>query len=216
MAKFIRIRNEQGVYKRNPNGKLDAVMDPNQVDWNDTEWMTRDQINSLLGGSSSSPADPFQQSLDRATGLFKPVREAGAASFGAQRGRIGADFGDLETRLRQEAVNAESGMSERFNQLGLLQSGLTAAGTGKIRSDLTTNLARKDIERTIAEADLALKEAGFNADIGAKTLDLAKSNRQEGMTGSNLAYQMLQSPGWADIPPRLQEQILQALGFTIS
>lgn len=171
-----------------------------------------DQVLNDSAGYYQTQKTPFD--------IFQPVSDAAKAGFEARRTANTQDFNDTATRLRQEATNDTSALEERGNSLGLLRSGLTAAGEGKIQSDLSNNVGRADIQRAISDADLALKEAGFNADLSTQTLSLANStnqnNNSSNLANSNFITQLLQSPNLDSIPDNILRQILQQLGYNVT
>lgn len=144
----------------------------------------RSEIDRILAELSGLQAPSISQGersgfLNQATELYRPLREKKLASFGARRGEIGQSFADLETRLREGAVGEQKGFEEDTNRLGLLQSGKTAAGIGKIRGNLTRDLGSAAIQRAVAEADLALEQAGFETDLARQIEDRATSFANE-------------------------------------
>lgn len=80
-------------------------------------------------------------------------------------GAINSNFDTLGSNLQLAAKNAQSAFEERQNQLGLLQSGNTAAGNGKIASDLSNNTAQNESSRAQALAQVALQRAGIQTNI---------------------------------------------------
>lgn len=168
-------------------------------------------IESVLTDAASyyqTQAGPFD--------IFEKVRKAGSEGFARRRAQNAADFADTEERLRQNAKNDTSAFEERQSNLGLLRSGLTAAGSGKIASDLTKNIGRADIQRSIADADLALKEAGFNADLGSQTINMSKNLYNQDLGTSKFVSDLLQSPSLDSIPDNILRQILEQLGYTVT
>jgi len=123
--------------------------------------------------------------------LLKPVGEAYKKSTAAQRKGLDVDFGAIKTRLKEEAGLAESGLTSKFANYNLLQSGATAAGLGKIASDTTQNISKADINRQISQADLTLKEAGFMSDLGGQTTSNL-TNTLENRRGKNMALDLNQ------------------------
>lgn len=189
--------------------------------------------NSIFGdlGNTSEVGNYF---TDQATKEFAPAQSLISSKFGALQSRNAQDFGDTETRLRDEAQRNEQGTIDKFSNLGLLQSGATAAGIGKVRSGLSTDINRNSINRAIADADLALQEAGamtqnaqgmttragqlrdnarvdtndqFNRQLQQSNFDFSKIK-----SGSDL----LMAPEFNDLlldSPDLARQLLQQFGF---
>lgn len=106
--------------------------------------------------------------LNNANSLYAPLQQAGASKFAAYKNANAADFGDLKSRLQEDASNNTKGLEEGLNSRGLLYSGVNAANQGKIQRDLTNNIGRADIERAVKDADLVLQEAGYNTDLQGK------------------------------------------------
>lgn len=130
-----------------------------------------DQILAELSGLQAPSISQAERSnfLNQATELYRPLRERKLTSFNARKGDIASTYADVETRLKEGAVGQQSGMEEDFNRLGLLQSGKTAAGIGKIRTNLSKDISSAAIKRAIDEADLALEQAGFETDLAKQT-----------------------------------------------
>lgn len=91
---------------------------------------------------------------------------------------INQNYDRLAQTLQDAAVKSTKALEERQNQLGLLQSGLTAAGEGDIQKTLNTNLGTNEQQRASRLAQIALQRAGlaqkrtnltnkYNADINA-------------------------------------------------
>jgi hypothetical protein len=135
---------------------------------------TENQVKRRRFTTAPTTDADWQAALKTARGRYSPVLAAGKASYGAQKAGIGVDFDELTKRIREEQTQAESGLSSKFATLGLLQSGATASGLGKIQESTTSNIRRSDIERSIKLADLALQEAGFGADIETKVSSAAE------------------------------------------
>jgi len=102
--------------------------------------------------------------------IYDPMLKASKASIGAQKGALGLDFEDLKKRLREVAGVSKAGLTESMSRYGLLRSGRTAAGIGKIQETLASDIGKADIQRTIAEANLTLQGAQFEADIRGRGL----------------------------------------------
>ncbi len=115
----------------------------------------------------------------QANAQFDPLRTASNNRFEAYRNLNKADFGDLETRLRDTAGKSIQGLEEGLNSRGLLRSGMNAAGQGDIQKNLSSDIGRADIARAMKDADLVLQEAGFNTDISKQASQRADEMAQQ-------------------------------------
>lgn len=83
------------------------------------------------------------------------------SGLGQQEAQVGQNY-DRTIRDLEEAARTQQGsFEERQNQLGLLQSGLTSTGLGKIQSDLFRGRQETAQDKANRLADLALQRAGL-------------------------------------------------------
>ena len=112
--------------------------------------------------------------------IYAPTLAAKKASTLAQQKGVADEFAGVKEELQLQGTRAQSGMEERMNQLGLLQSGSTAAGIGDIQKETLKGIGRADIQRAIKDADLVLQQAGFESDIGQQVAGEASRRYNEG------------------------------------
>jgi hypothetical protein len=112
--------------------------------------------------------------------IYAPALEAKKASTLAQQKGIADEFAGVKEELELQGSRSQSSMEERMNQLGLLQSGSTAAGIGDIKKETLKGIQRADIQRAIKDADLVLQQAGFESDIQSNIAQEASRRYGEG------------------------------------
>lgn len=119
---------------------------------------------------------------NNASGIYGPTYQAGQTQLDLQDQSAQGDITDtnrtydnLLRTLREGAANSTTDLTERFNNLGLLQSGLTAAGLGKIQTDLGTNTGNSESDRASKLAQLALQRAGINVQKSANTANYTQN-----------------------------------------
>jgi hypothetical protein len=115
----------------------------------------------------------FEEYLAKARAQFQPEIDAYGNVIAQQKSQNVANTAELKTRLKENAGYATTGFNQQRQNLGLLESGGTAAGLGKISSDLGANLNKTDIQQAINDADLVLKQAGFASDTSTKVFNYA-------------------------------------------
>ncbi len=124
------------------------------------------QINAKKKEEIARPPEDPNAALRRSiSSIYDPLISASNASITARRAGIGADFSNLANRLRETAGQSTQALTEGLNRYGLLQSGRTAAGMGKIQENLASDIQKSDIERTIAEANLVLEGAQYESQV---------------------------------------------------
>lgn len=74
---------------------------------------------------------------------------------------IQRQYDALGKQLQDEAVKSRGYLTENFNNLGLLQSGLTAAGLGDIQKTLVKGQTESEQDRASRLASIALQRAGL-------------------------------------------------------
>lgn len=148
---------------------------------------TTDQVLSEIKGSSYKYGDKvLRNNAARAAGtystakspnytkeinkIYDPLYEAADASLAANKAGLNDEFANLSERLRETARKSEQGLTESMNRYGLLESGRTAAGIGKIQSDLASDINKSDIQRTIQEANMVLENAQYKSNLGLQKL----------------------------------------------
>jgi hypothetical protein len=178
------------------------------------------------------PVDPLASLQGELNAMYDPVLAAGRASTTAQRAGLGLDFEELKKRLREVAGQSEAGLTESMSRYGLLESGRTAAGIGKIQENLSSDIGKADIQRAIAEANLVLEGASFEADVRKDYL-----GQLTGGTGSLRQIQLAENlqkfnidltkfktfqDFYADpfniqnVPSDLKKSMLESLGYTVT
>lgn len=145
--------------------------------------------------------------MNQANREFNPALAANDAKLIATKAGNLQDQTDLETRIRENALKAEGSLTENFNNLGLLQSGRTAAGLGDIEKTTTGDLNRAAINRTLADAQATLESFNFgNTLAGQKTQRTAQlADNQVADSGRNFA-----------LGDRTFEQDLAKQGFDVN
>jgi hypothetical protein len=86
----------------------------------------------------------------------------------------------LAQTLQEQAQKSGQSLQERFNQLGLLQSGMTAAGLGDVQKTLAKGVAENEADKASRLAQLALERAGLT---GTLTSSLANYGLQRQTVG---------------------------------
>ncbi len=107
----------------------------------------------------------------------------------AQVPGINQNYDTLGNNLKTAAQSATQTLEERANQLGLLQSGLTAAGEGKIQSDLSQNTAQNESARAAALAKVALDRAGIAVNESLNTAEAGRLETKFGLDNASLDIQ---------------------------
>lgn len=142
----------------------------------------------------------YQEELKRqAEAQLAPTRDLGYQALdlnlqdiGQQEANVTRQAENLAQTLREQAVRSTKGMEERFNELGLLQSGLTAAGLGDIQKTLGKGLTESEQDKAASLANLALQRAG----IGIKRQQV----QQQYLTDVNsLVNQLIETARQAEI-----------------
>ena len=153
---------------------------------------------------------------------YDPYRKAYGAKTAAARESIGFDYDALVKQLREEAVKGGKSMKEQFNTLGLLQSGMTAAGLGAIETTTQEGVTKAGIDRAVKMADLALEEAGFESGlqekIGGRVQDIidkmtAKRTGGGGRSGGGTAKASASDKKLAQLNADLQQAINNSAYF---
>lgn len=104
----------------------------------------------------------------QAEARLAPTRDIALKQIGLEE----VGVGQLETQAKREAANltrileenaknASGGLQERYNELGLLQSGMTAAGLGDIQKDLFRGKKETEQDKASRLAALALQRSGI-------------------------------------------------------
>lgn len=123
----------------------------------------------------------IQGAKQAASKIYDPMLAAKKSSVLTQKAGIADEFAGVKEQLQQEGTRAQSSLEERMNQLGLLQSGATAAGIGDIKKETLKGINRADIQRAIKSADLVLEEAGYTSDIATKREEYAGNLREKSL-----------------------------------
>lgn len=152
----------------------------NELNRRAAQGATIDQILTDAPGYGEVSAGAKQYAENR----LKPTYNATLNDIALQGNKLdlsgiqaGQAYDELTKTLNEAAKNAQASMEERNNQLGLLQSGNTAAGEGKIASDLSSKLGNAAQVKANALADIALQRAGL-----ANTSALATANYGNDLT----------------------------------
>jgi hypothetical protein len=74
---------------------------------------------------------------------------------------INRNYDNLGRTLAEQAQKSRSTLTENFNNLGLLQSGMTASGLGDVESTLARGTKETEQERASRLASIALERAGL-------------------------------------------------------
>lgn len=137
------------------------------------------QYNEII----NSP-EYLQRVQQQATNRYKPQYDLGLQGLSQQETDIARDFDRLGTTLKEQASKSSQGLQERYNQLGLLQSGLTAAGLGDIQKNLNQKLGESEQDRASRLASLALQRAGlttqYTQNVGDAVSQMLGVSRQQG------------------------------------
>jgi len=104
----------------------------------------------------------------QAASIYDPQRDLALNAIDQQNAGLDINQNDITRQydtlgqnLRDQASKSSQALEERRNQLGLLQSGGTAAGLGDIQKNLNTNLANAEQDKASRLAQLALQRAGL-------------------------------------------------------
>lgn len=128
-------------------------------------------INNAAGfsevgtGANNAASALYKPSLDTSLNQI----DLGNQGLDQNATDINRQYDTAGNTLKQNASDSTNGLKENFNNLGLLQSGLTGAGLGKIQSDLNTNLGNSEADRSSNLANIALQRAGLNVQKTAAT-----------------------------------------------
>jgi hypothetical protein len=145
--------------------------------------LTLEQINS---------PDYLKQLRAQAETQLAPTRDLALnqiqleeQGLGNQEKTINRGADTLAEELRKGAETSNKSLTENFNNLGLLQSGLTAAGLGDIQVNLNKGIKETEQDRADRLADIALQRAG----LGIKRTQVQQSY---GTSIDDLVKQLLQ------------------------
>jgi len=104
----------------------------------------------------------------QAASIYDPQRDLALNAIDQQNAGLDINQNDITRQydtlgqnLKDQALKSNQALEERRNQLGLLQSGGTAAGLGDIQKNLNTNLANAEQDKASRLAQLALQRAGL-------------------------------------------------------
>jgi hypothetical protein len=152
---FVKDPTTNSVYSINQDGSYSYVSDPNQVNWNDTI-------------TSAGPIYTAEAARKLAENTYNPQLETGLQSiqqsglgFDQNETDINRNYDRLSQTLQEQADATRRAFEERQNQLGLLTSGGTAAGLGKISSDLVRSQTESAQDKASRLASLAIQRAGL-------------------------------------------------------
>lgn len=165
-----------------------------------------------MASSVLEDQDYVNKIKQQAASIYDPQRDLALnkidqsnAALDINQTDIGRQYDTLGQNLRDQASKSSQALEERRNQLGLLQSGGTAAGLGDIQKNLNTNLANAEQDKASRLAQLALQRAGLTTqraqvqiqytqglnDYVTKLLD-AEQNRRDTEEKNNQALQLAQ------------------------
>lgn len=109
------------------------------------------------------------QAKAQATAQYQPTYNLGLQGLDQNALDINQNYDTLGKTLQDQANKSNLSLQERQNQLGLLQSGLTASGLGDIQKNLNTSTTQNEQQRASRLANIALQRAGlttkYNQDI---------------------------------------------------
>lgn len=121
-----------------------------------------------MASSVLEDQDYVNKIKQQAASIYDPQRDLALnkidqsnAALDINQTDIGRQYDTLGKNLRDQASKSSQALEERRNQLGLLQSGGTAAGLGDIQKNLNTNLANAEQDKASRLAQLALQRAGL-------------------------------------------------------
>lgn len=120
--------------------------------------LTVDSPNSYLESEFRKQAE--NRYLPQRDLALQGLDQAGL-QLGQQEADVNRQYDTLGQQLRDAAEQATGTFQEQQNRFGLLSSGATAAGLGRIGSDLSKNTANAAQERASQLAQLALQRAGL-------------------------------------------------------
>lgn len=110
-----------------------------------------------------------EEQLAPSLGLQNQALDLSLQDLSNQETQVNRSADTLADTLRKQAIVSTRGLEERQNQLGLLQSGMTAAGLGDIQKTLNKNIGQSEQDRAAQLATLALQRSGYGlkrAEIG--------------------------------------------------
>lgn len=146
--------------------------------------------NNAAKSSSTTAASTVAKPKDytkEINKLYDPLLAASDASLVANKAALNDEFTNLSSSLKEAAGKSEAGLTESMNRYGLLESGRTAAGIGKIQSDLSLNTGKADIQRAIAEADMVLQNVQYKAGIETAKLGAVQQTDPLGLEATKQA-----------------------------
>jgi hypothetical protein len=151
-------------------------------------------INQILGSNTFA-----QEALGTASKRFEPSQQLEIAGIDQSQLETRQGTQDLIKSIAENQAKQNTGMLERQNQLGLLQSGLTAAGLGDIAKTSTESTVRANTDLANTLARLALQRSGVKEKYAGQTQDLASQLRNSATKGYSEDYS-------ARLQAALQEQ----------
>ena len=75
--------------------------------------------------------------------------------------QVNQNYDTVGQNLLNQAKNSQGTLEEKYNNLGLLRSGMNAAGLGDIQTNLTKNQALNEQDKANKLADIAIQRAGL-------------------------------------------------------
>jgi len=135
-------------------------------------------INSVLGSSIFE-----NQAVSSARRQTDPFMNLDLAGIDQTQRESERSIADQIKAISQNQKRQEGGLLEQQNNLGLLRSGLTAAGLGDIAKTTTENIGRanQDLANTLAR--LALQRSGVRERYGAQAQDISSQLRNAATSG---------------------------------
>lgn len=115
-------------------------------------------------------ADNLNRLRTQATQTLQPTLDLGNQQLSQNALDVNQSSDQLAKTLQDQARSSRGSLLEDQNNLGLLQSGLTSSGLGKIQTDLNTNVTNNEQQRASKLANIAIQRAGlgqtFQSNIG--------------------------------------------------
>lgn len=122
-----------------------------------------------------------EQGITQQENTLKQQNALALQGLGQNETDIQRQYDALGKQLIDEATKSRGYLTENFNNLGLLQSGLTASGLGDIQKNLYKGQTETEQDRASRLADIALQRAGLSTSLEGNLANLGLQKASLGL-----------------------------------